>query len=699
MIQRPFRIWLVAALLAVAATAASAQPVAPVPAPAKPATTKPSGSDIIPNLRLIDGDIDSVLSMLEMLSGRSIIRPASLPTTTYTIDIKRPIPRSEAIQVIETVLSLNNIGVTPMGDHYFKVVALAALKTEAPQLISGSTLGLFPSGRVAAKLFQPKYLRIEDFQQQINGLVSPGVGGAIVPFPKANALLVTDTISNLQRIETLMDKLDKPAPEPKFYTLKFAKASDLVQKIQLIMQNPTLQGQLGATPTITADDRTNQVILVAEPQQRKFFDDLIARLDIKADPNTRTDVIYLKHANAKDVASLLTQVISGQNNAAQKIGAQSEIARPQAGPPTNLAAAQAAHIQALTPSTAFSSIVTVLADERTNSVIVNGTQDDIRLIKQLVDKVDIILPQVRIEVVIAEVNLTKNEQSGIDALGLQVVNNKLVGIAGSTFGFGVGGSTTSSSGSSGSSSSSSSSAVTPSGFATLGRTSHDGYSLTAILGINSNPVFSNATILSVPTIVTTHNKKAMINVGEQDPVISSYVNTGTNATSTIGTGYMSNVNYKDIGIQLTVTPLIGDDGSVQMDIQQTVNDVIGQVMIDGNDQPKIGTREMDSFVTAKSGDIIVLGGLQRESDTTSRSRLGPIPWIGDLLGTHAKTHERSDLIFFLRPVVLTNTPADNVNALKRVDKMTIKNDVNRALNPNAPPPPEKKHLFPFLHSD
>ncbi len=687
MILRPFRIWLVVALLGVAA---SAQPQAPTPAPVPQANANPSGADIIPNLRLIDGDIDSVLSMLEMLSGRSIIRPSSLPTTTYTIDIKRPIPRSEAIQVIETVLSLNNIGVTPMGDHYFKVVALAALKTEAPQLISGSTLGLFPSGRVAAKLFQPKYLRIEDFQQQINGLVSPGVGGAIVPFPKANALLVTDTISNLQRIETLMDKLDKPAPEPKFYTLKYAKASDLVQKVQMIMQNPTLQGQLGATPTITADDRTNQVILVAEPQQRKFFDDLISRLDIKADPNTRTDVIYLKHANAKDVASLLTQVISGQNNAAQKLGAQAEIARPQApGVPNTTQTPHSA-----TSSSSFSSIVTVIADDRTNSVVVNGTQDDIRLVKNLVNKVDVILPQVRIEVVIAEVKLSDNNQTGIDALGLVVDSDRLVGFTGSTAGLSVGGlskgvdtngNPTYSSGT----------------YAGINRTA-GGYTLSGILGISTTPRFSAANILSAPTIVTTHNKKAEIKVVEQRPVISSYQNTAigaTGTTGTVGTGYLSNISYKDIGITLDVTPLIGDDGSVQMDIKLDVSDPLTDVTIDGNSQPDIETRSTNSFITVKSGQIAVLGGLQKTEYKKGTNRLGPIPFIGDLLGTRTKYKARTDLIFFIRPTILTNTASDNRDAMNQMKKLSINKDLQLTLHPDQKEQPKAKPKFhlPFLH--
>ena len=116
-----------------------------------------------------------------------------------------------------------------------------------------------------------------------------------------------------------------------------------------------------------------------------------------------------------------------------------------------------------------------------------------------------------------------------------------------------------------------------------------------------------------------------------------------------------------------MTPLIGPDGSVQLEINQTVEDILGEVIIDGNPQPRVGSRRTESFVSVQSGDIIVLGGLQRTSDSKSTSRFGPIPFLGDLFGKRSRSKTRTDLVFFLRPTVLTNTAADNVKAMEQVE--------------------------------
>ena len=102
-----------------------------------------------------------------------------------------------------------------------------------------------------------------------------------------------------------------------------------------------------------------------------------------------------------------------------------------------------------------------------------------------------------------------------------------------------------------------------------------------------------------------------------------------------------------------------------------MNDILGDITIDGNPQPRIGKRSTESFVTAQSGEIIVLGGMQRTSESRSTSRLGPIPIIGDLLGSRSSEKTRTDLVFFLRPIILTNTPADNAPALERVEQFPV----------------------------
>ena len=121
-------------------------------------------------------------------------------------------------------------------------------------MIDGSTLGLPPSGRIVSKLFRLSFLRASELKDQVLPLLNPNLGGPVI-FEKTNAALVTDSLSNLQRVEQLILELDKPATaslQPKFYSLQFAKASDLVNKITGILQ-------------ATAKQRTQ---LRHEPQRR-----------------------------------------------------------------------------------------------------------------------------------------------------------------------------------------------------------------------------------------------------------------------------------------------------------------------------------------------------------------------------------------------------------------------------------------------
>jgi len=117
-----------------------------------------------------------------------------------------------------------------------------------------------------------------------------------------------------------------------------------------------------------------------------------------------------------------------------------------------------------------------------------------------------------------------------------------------------------------------------------------------------------------------------------------------------------------------------------------VSDVIGEVRLDNNPQPIIGKRDTKSFVSVRSGEVIVLGGLQRTSKGKTTSRLGPIPFLGDALGTRKRTDNRTDLVFFLRPYVLTNTAADNVNAYRRLEAGPQRDAVREAINPSFVPP-------------
>jgi general secretion pathway protein D len=281
MISRSPRLRLVVCLWAAAVglhaqTKPSPPLLSPIPGPRNRGAPKPNDDEIIPKFELSGADIDAVLGALETYTGRAVIRPGTLPVAPggYTLRLSH-LPKSDVVLALETLLSLNQVGVVPLGDRFLKVVPLSVARAEAPLFITGSTLTYPASGRVATKLFQLDFLRVgELFNSNLNTMFTPGIGGGVVVLEKANAALVTDTISNLQRLEMLIDSVDKPVSNsfaPKFYPLHHAKASDMVTKIHALLTGP-LQNQIGTATNYNADDRTNQVIVISDPREIPFFD-------------------------------------------------------------------------------------------------------------------------------------------------------------------------------------------------------------------------------------------------------------------------------------------------------------------------------------------------------------------------------------------------------------------------------------------
>jgi general secretion pathway protein D len=697
MILRPARLWLATGILfAVPGLLAQNPPpprlTAPVmpAAPSAPAESRvnPKNPDIVDSFKLSDGDIDAVLGALEQYTGRTIVRPGSLPTASYTLIINRPIPKAELVTALETILALNQVSVSPMGDRFLKVTPLSTAKSEAPEMITGSSLDLPPSGRIVTKLFELNFLRVSEFVPQIQVLMTPGIGGGPVQLEKANVMLVTDTLENVQRIERLLLEVDKPREEslnPRFYPLHNAKASDMVTKIHSMLSGP-VQTQLRATTNYTADDRTNQLIVIADPREYPLFDSLVAQLDIKSDPNTRNEVIYLKHADAKDLAAILSQIISGQNAATQKAGSTqtkltgNQPAAPGAPAPAPVATATI-EVPGGTGSTEFSTMVTIQPDERTNSIVVSGNADDLRLIRNIVDKIDILLAQVRIEVVIAEVTFSDTSNTGINtsassgpAVTIGTAPNggtSITGVTGAVAGL----------------------SVAPLSSLVSAATSGTAASTTpvsmlnpiqAVASLSSLGAISKTKILQESTIVTTHNKEATITVTDELPVITGVsAEPLATASTTVNTSFAqsSTVSYKDIGITLKVTPLIGDDGSIQLKVDQTVDDQGTPVIIDGNSQPQINHREATSFVNVMDDQMVVLGGFQSSSKQISRQRFGilfEIPILSNLLGYRSNDTERTELLLFLRPHVIKEAEG-TPDARRAIDGMGNKEQIHHYL--------------------
>lgn len=719
------------------------------PAGTAQTATSPNMDEVIDGLSFNGTPLENVLASLAELTGRAILRPQALPTPEIVFDPGGPMTRGDLILAIETVLSLNGIGLSPLGDRFLKVVPLASIRTEAPELVTDSLADRSASGQIVSKLFRLQYLDSQSFQQQIQPFLSLN---SIIPFQNSNAVIVTDTVSNLKRLEYVLSEVDKPSKlniETVFYTLQYAEATEVAQRIQGMIDDarnrfggtggqsgggtsgrtnrrtdaaepapmpapgpgqPAAEGELsmqilfGSNTAITSDERTNQLILMTEPVNLTFFEEIISKLDVKADPSTRIEVIPLKHADATEVASLLSSFVSGRTQSTSSTTRNSTGTRGagQSGSRTgrtptfrDTQMVDAPTVQRATAvgeagvagsgvedrDSQFSSLMTIVADERSNALVVSGTRNDLELIGALVDKIDVLLAQVRIEVIIAEVNLNENEgiRRGMDAFGLKYIQNDTNGLEKITLGDGI-------------------------NFLGLGLGGSFNYedgkvsNLTLDMILNTAQSNDNVKLLSVPTLTTTHNKEASIIVGESRPIVTS------SQTSSVTDSTRSSVQYQDIGIELTLTPLIGPNDIIQLEIDQNIDNVAGEVTIDGNGQPIIRTRRATSYVSVANGEMIILGGLQTENTAKGKTRtsfLGEVPLLGGLFSRHRNETTRSELLVFLRPKVIRSTSDVNADAEEVLDGLQAREKLQRFLEegslypePEAEIPEDSKRNYP-----
>ena len=671
------QLW-VTSLLAQEQKSTSSAPVVPV----EPQVENPD--ETVGLIVLSDESPLQVLDMLERLTDKIILRRQDIAAAKINFNSRGPLTKSEAVLALESLLSLNGIMLTDMGGRFMKAVPATNVNSHVPEMIIGSTLELDPSQQIYAKLFKLDYLRAETTSgTTVTPLLSQN--SSVVIFQKSNAILITDALINLQRIERLIEEMDKPQAvreEIQFVKLNFVQATEMQQRIENLIQGP-LKNYLEGNTSVTADERTNQLILITHPGNLKVIMEIVESVDVDAAPLTSSEVFPLRQAKAEEVVPIIEEIISGQQEGREKDAQVSnndnntpQTATPQPAPgvpPIPTAAPTPATITAnlssnlANSSLQFSSFVGLSADERTNAIVAYGTHQDLKTLKNLIEKIDIPLPQVRIEAIITEVTLNENQTSGISALGFEVGSDGDVNFGGQVqTGIGDDGSAINSLG-----------GIIGTGFNLTGLTnpSDTGNALTALLSAANSD--SKVRVLSAPVIVVSHNEEGVINVSESRPIITSST-TFSNSDNNV----RSNVEFRDIGIQLTVTPLIGADQSVQMQIEQTVDNIAGNVEIDDNDQPIIGRREANSTITVANREIIILGGLQENRKIESNAYfpiLGKLPLINKIFGGDSTEYTKTELVIFIRPTIIKTPNEANEVSEQHIDVIEGKNAVKNYL--------------------
>ena len=592
---------------------------------------------VIDLLVLTDETAIQVIDLLEQLTDKIILRRQDLPVTKINFNSRGPIKKAEAILALESLLSLNGIMLTDMGGRFLKAVPASNPSSQVPKMIYGSSLDEPASQQIYAKLFKLNYLVAD---QTTTALVSPFLSPNhnLTIYPKSNAFLITDALVNLQRIETILNENDQPQSireSVKFIKLEFVQAKDMETQLRSLIEG-SLKSYLQGNTNITIDERTNQLILVTHPANIALIDSVIDNIDIDAAPLTASEVFSLKQAKAEDVVKIIDEIITGQRKSREDDAKTANTKAPEqnVNPLPASATANPNNNSNSNASLQFSEYVGLSADERINAIVAYGTQQDLKTLKTLIEKIDIPLPQVRIEAIITEVRLKEDQATGL--------NNFTINYDG-------GGVSSSGNRQAKFSNLNNSGDVVNPFLSTTTALVSGKFSFEGLLELAESD--SDVKVLSTPSIVVSHNEEGVINVSESRPIV-----TGSQTTLN-SSNVRSNIEFRDIGIQLEVTPLIGADGSVQMEINQSADSISGTTSIDGNDQPIIGKREANSTITVSDGQIAVLAGLQQNeiSDTSSFFPfIGRLPIIKKVLSGTTKSYNRTELIIFIRPTIIRN---------------------------------------------
>ena len=603
---------------------------------------------VIDLLVLTDETAIQVIDLLEQLTDKIILRRQDLPVTKINFNSRGPIKKAEAILALESLLSLNGIMLTDMGGRFLKAVPASNPSSQVPMMIHGSTLYEPASQQIYAKLFKLNYLVAD---QTTTSLITPFLSPNhnLTIYPKSNAFLITDALVNLQRTESILKENDQPQAireSVEFIKLEFVQAKDMEGQLRSLIDG-SLKSYLQGNTNITVDERTNQLILVTHPANLALIQSVIENIDIDAAPLTASEVFPLKQAKAEEVVKTIDEIITGQRKSREDDAKTANTKAPQANPntPPNPISATASLPNTNANSNAslqFSEYVGLSADERINAIVAYGTQQDLKTLATLIEKIDIPLPQVRIEAIITEVRLKEDQASGLTNFLIKYSGDGSLNTnanAVKKFEFGNYRTTTSPT---------TKTIVNP--FLENPVALADGkFSFSGVLELAESD--SDVKVLSTPSIVVSHNEEGVINVSESRPIV-----TGSQTTLN-SSNVRSNIEFRDIGIQLEVTPLIGADGSVQMEINQSADSISGTTTIDGNDQPIIGKREANSTITVNDRQIAILAGLQQNeiSDTGNYFPLiGRLPVLKKILSGTSKSFNRTELIIFIRPTIIRN---------------------------------------------
>ena len=622
-----------------------------------------------------NADIQAFISQIADMTGKNFVVDPRVRARDVTVVSTKALSADEVYELFLSVLQVHGYAAVPAGD-----IIKIGPNTTAKQ----SNLPLVDKGQGTGEELVTRVIPVENSPvEELVPVLRPLVPqyGHLAAVGSANALIISDHLDNIRRMEAIIASLDNAESEDvQVIKLEHAFAGDLVKMLETL--TPQTGGRRGKTQegsvTVVADERTNRLIIKGDRITRQRMAQMVKSLDTADSASSGVKVVRLTHGDAKTLAEILKNFADGAS--AAKPGADGKAVS----------------------SSSSNGKVSIQADESLNALVIRAEPGMMNELQSIISQLDVRRAQILIEAAIVEVT-GENAKSlgfqyvgGSDESGVGAVNFNNAGLSVNSILQAL-------------------ATDDPSGLSLndgvaigLGETDSNGDLKWGAL-MQALASSSDVNLLSTPSILTLDNEEASIIVGENVPFVTGQsTNTGSGVSNPFTT-----IQREDVGLTLKVTPHVAGLSTIRLELEQE-NSAVKESSGDAVDIVTT-TRKLQSTVLADDGETIALGGLIKDDIRKVVRKvplLGDIPLLGFLFRTTTNSRQKSNLMVFLRPTILADNDrlvqmsrekymgitalqfeVDNEGKLERVIKNPLPSNIDRVFDGRDPVTPEFKDAF------
>ena len=561
-------------------------------------------------IKLMDSDIRDFVTQVSTITGKSFVVDPRVKSDV-TIISNTPMDADAVYELFLSVLRVHGFAAVPAG-KVTKIVQQVLAKQSGNPLDFQSV----DSEQLITRVLPVKNTLAENLVKILRPLIPQHahIGGLTKP----NVLLISDYANNINRLTEIIRKIDVAEnPTIEIVDLKHAWVEDMIELLQQLA--PDEIGKTATSPnkvSIVASERTNSLVIRGEEEVVNKVKDLVLRLDIPANRSSTVQVVRLAHSDATELAEILKNLISS--------------------------------VEGSQPDNEQKVKVSIQPDAALNALVIRADPSTMLEMKEIISELDVRRLQVLIEAAIVEVTTDFSHKLGTELFaGDHASSNIPLGFTAPT------GTLAQILQNIASDALPTDLAVDEAPLFAGGRINEAGTSFGFLIrALASN---SNVNLLSTPSITTMDNKKATISVGLNVPFRTGSTLTGSEGAS----NPFTTIQRQDIGLTLEVVPHVHDGQLVRLEIIQEVSEIdersVGNIGAAAADLIT-NTRKIDTTVLVDNQEVIILGGLTRDKESYSESKvpvLGSIPVLGNLFKSQSKSFEKQNLLVFLRPTVLS----------------------------------------------